>query len=165
MSDESKLEPTRTSEVSPQPEKPVIDVSKLPSMPPAGSKAWQGGRKSDRLRGVGCGCGLVILIAAIVTAYLGLRQKVWSSLAEVRQGIERSILTEVGPDEKQRLLNNLERFETVVAAGDDPYPAIGRFVAVGREALADFVVEPEEAERLNQLLEEELVGVTGDTAP
>ncbi len=117
------------------------------------------------MRVVGWGCGLVILIAAIVTAYLGLRQRVWSSFAEVRQGLERSILTEVGPEEKQRLLNNLELFETVVATGDDPYPAIGRFVAAGREALADFVVEPDEAERLNRLLEEELTGRSGDTAP
>ncbi len=29
----------------------------------------------------------------------------------------------------------------------------------------DFVVEPDEAERLNRLLEEELTGRSGDTAP
>jgi len=133
-----------------------IDVSKLPSLPPAGSKAWQGSQRAGRLRVVGCGCALLILIAAIVTAYVSLRQKVWSSFAEVRQGIERSILTEVGPEEKQRLLDNLKQFESVVTTRSDPYPAIGGFVAAGRKALADFVVEPDEVETLNLLLEEEL---------
>lgn len=108
------------------------------------------------MRTVGCGCGLLILIAAIVTAYLSLRQRVWSSYEAVRQGVERSILVEVGPEEKQRLVGNLRRFDRLIENADDPYPAIGRFVAAGREALADFVVEPEEAERLNRLLEEEL---------
>ena len=156
MSDELKPGAIQPAEGSTEQGTLEIDVSKLPSLPPAGAKAWQGSQRAGRLRVVGCGCGLLILIAAIVTAYLGLRQKVWSSFAEVRQGIERSILTDVDPEEKQRLLDNLGRFEFVVLKGDDPYPAIGRFVAAGREALADFVVEPEEAEELNLMLEEEL---------
>ncbi len=156
MSTEPKPEPTRSVDGSLQGEKPPIDVSKLPSLPPTGSKAWQGSQRAGRLRAVGCGCALLILIAAIVTAYVSLRQKVWSSFAEVRQGIERSILTEVDPEAKQRLLDNLKQFESVVTTRSDPYPAIGHFVAAGRKALADFVVEPDEVETLNLLLEEEL---------
>ncbi len=156
MSDEPKPESIQRAEVSSDHETPEIDVWKLPSLPPAGSKAWRGSPRSGRLRGVGCGCGLLILIAAIVTAYLGLRQRVWSSYDEVREGLKLSILTEVGPEEKQRLLDNLELYERMIAESDDPFPSIGRFVGVARKALADFVVEPDEAEELNRLLEEEL---------
>jgi len=99
---------------------------------------------------------LLILIAAIVTAYMGLRQKVWSSYDEVREGLKRSILTEVGHEEKQRLLDNIANFEMMVAEVNDPFPSIGRFVGVGRKVLADFVVEPDEAEELNRMLEEEM---------
>lgn len=44
----------------------------------------------------------------------------------------------------------------MVSDSDDPYPAIGRFNSAGREVLADFVVDPGEAERLNQMLEKEM---------
>lgn len=144
-----------TENVGPE-EAPRVDVSKLPALPPAGSTAWRGSRKSGRWRGFGCGCGLVVLGAAIITAYFGLRQRVWSSFDEVRHGLERSILLEVGPEEKQRLLENLSLFEKMISDSDDPYPAIGRFVAAGRKTLADFVVDPEEAERLNVLIEKEM---------
>jgi hypothetical protein len=156
MSDEAKPGPIQRAEVSTEHESPEIDFSKLPALPPGGSKAWLGASSSGRLRFVGCGCGLLILIAAIVTAYLGLRQKVWSSYDEVREGLKHSILTEVGPEEKQRLLDNIANFETMVSEVDDPFPSIGRFVGVGRKALADFVVEPDEAEKLNLMLEEEI---------
>lgn len=157
MSDKPEREPTIQPDVSTGHESVDIDVSKLPALPPVGSKEWRGSRKSGRWRGVGCGCGLVVLIAAIITAYAGLRQKVWSSFDEVRHGLERSILVEVAPEEKQRLLENLRLYKTVVSDSDDPYPAIGRFVSAGREALADFVVDPDEAERINQLLEKEMI--------
>ncbi|MCK5377952.1 MAG: hypothetical protein KAJ78_01055 [Acidobacteria bacterium] len=156
MSEDSRSDPTRTPDEPTATKRPEIDISKLPALPPQGSRAWRGSRKSSRWRVVGCGCGVVILIAAMATAFLGLRQRVWSSFTKVRQGIERSILTEVGPEEKQRLRDNLDRFEAMVLESDDPFPAIGRFVRVGRKAMADFVVEPDEADELNRLLEQEL---------
>ncbi len=100
-----------------------------------------------------------------MTAYLGLRQKVWSSFDEVREGVKRSILTEVAPEEEQRLQRNIELFEKMVLESDDPFPSIGRFVGVGRKALADFVVESDEAEELNQMLEEELARASGGSSP
>jgi len=156
MSDEPKTEPIQSADVPAEHESPGVDVWNLPDLPPAGSKAWRGASGSGRWRFVGCGCGLLILIAAIVTAYMGLRQKVWSSYDKVREGLKKSILAEVGPEEKQRLLGNIADFEMMVAESNDPFPSIGRFVGVGRKALADFVVEPDEADELNRMLEEEL---------
>lgn len=165
MSDELKPEPIRLRDEPMGTEMPEVDVPKLPPLPPPGSKAWGRSRIGSRVRWLGCGCGVIILIAAIITAYLGLRDQVWSSYTDVRRGLEHSLLVDVDREEKQRLLDNLELFETVVSNSNDPYPAIGRFVRAGREALADFVVDPEEAVRLSRLLEEELAEQSGDPAP
>ena len=156
MKNEFGRDGVRVSEEVPGAGRPVIDPSQLPELPPPDSRAWRGSSNSGPWRGVGCGCALLILIASIITAYTGLRQKVWSSYDEVREGLKRSILTEVDPEEKQRLLENIADFEMMVAESDDPFPSIGRFVGVGRRVLADFVVEPDEAEELNLMLEEEL---------
>ena len=165
MSDQSKQEPIQLSDDSARPERTEIDISQLPALPPPGSKVWGRSRGGGRARWLGCGCGVIILIAAIVTAYLSLRKQVWSSYEEVRGGLERSILVEVEPQEKQRFLDNLGRFETVISAGDDPYPSIGRFVRAGRQALADFSVDSDEVEELNRLLEETMAEASGTPSP
>lgn len=105
---------------------------------------------------------MLILIVAIFVAYQGLRRRVWSSYSEVQQGLERSILSSVGQDEKQRLLTNLERFDANIANRDDPYPSIGRFVAAGRNILDDYVVDSEEVVEINQLIEDELSNAPGE---
>lgn len=156
MNDESNTEPNRPAAGGTVFERTQIDVSKLPALPPAGSASWRSSGKAGRWRGIGCGCSLVVLCAAMISAYLGLRQKVWSSFGQVRHGLERSIVVEVKPEEKERLLKNLGLFKTMVSDSDDPYAAIGRFVSAGREVLVDFVVDPDEVERLNQMLEEEM---------
>ena len=74
MTDEIEREVNNASEESLKTGRPTIDVSQLPELPPPESRMWSEGRRTGRLRSVGCGCALVSLVGTMVTAYLGLRQ-------------------------------------------------------------------------------------------
>ncbi len=56
----------------------------------------------------------------------------------------------------ERLEGNLEAFREHVETSRDPYPAIGRFVGIAREAVVDWAVDADEVSQLNSMLEGEL---------
>jgi hypothetical protein len=164
MNDSSKSGPNPEAEDLIPTQKQEIDISRLPDLPPPESRVWGRSRYGGRARWFGCGCGLVLLAAGILIAYFSLRDQVWSSYADVRAGLQRSILAEVDDEEKRAFLDKLDRFDEMVQGSDDLYGTIGRFVKAGREVLDDHVVDFTEIEKLNRLLDEELNRRAGTTS-
>jgi hypothetical protein len=156
MNDSSKSGPNPEIEDQIPTQRQEIDISRLPDLPPPDSRVWGRSRHGGRARWFGCGCGLVLLGAGILIAYLSLRDQVWSSYEDVRGGLQGSILTEVDDEEKKAFLDSLDRFDVMVKDTTDPYEIIGRFVKAGRAALDDHVVDSGEIAELNRLFDEEL---------
>jgi hypothetical protein len=144
----------------PQP-RGAIDPRLLPALPPPSSKSWDRRVNPRSWYLLGCSAGVVVLVVVIVAGYLGLRRTVWRTFDEMGEAVERSVVVDVPKSERVRLERNLARFREQVESSPNPYPAIGRFVSLAREVVADWAVDRAEVERLNAFLRDELGGLGG----
>jgi hypothetical protein len=123
---------------------------------------WQSGGKPGRWATIGCGLGIVILLATLFAGSNLLKKTVWSGYAGARNRIVNNLPGNLPPGERMRLTRNLDRFTTQLEVQKDPYPIMGEFQKLAREVFEDRVISREEVEQLNVFLESHLPGGPDD---
>ena len=151
---ETEREPEAPAEVAPVPAQPLpVEVS-LP-LPTTGKEAWRGG---------GSGCGprarlylMVVagagLVAILLVGLSVMRRGVWVTMDQGRQAVVQNLPYELSPSERQRIINNLDRFRALLEASDDPYPMMGDFMTRVRAVLKDNQLTVNEVGGLNLYIE------------
>jgi len=126
--------------------------------------AWKTGSAPGRWATIGCGLAIVVLIAALFTGSTLMRRTVWAGYAGASQRVMAYVAGDVQPAERMRLKRNLEAFSVHLKKQDDPFPIMGEFQRLAREALEDRLVDRDEVEEFNLFLETQLTG-TGLAVP
>jgi len=128
----------------------------LLSAGPADKPAWKSGSGPGRWATIGCGLGIVVLIAALFTGSTLMRKTVWAGYAGASQRVMAYVAGDVQPAERMRLKRNLDAFSVYLRNHDDPFPIMGEFQRLAREALEDRSVDLDEVEEFNLFLETQL---------
>ena len=137
------------------------EVSLSPELLAAGradKAAWKSGKGPGRWATIGCGLGIVVLIAALFTGSTLMRKTVWAGYAGASQRVMAYVAGDVQPAERMRLKRNLDAFSAHLRKQDDPFPVMGEFQRLAREALDDRLVTRDEVDELNLFLEVQLAG-------
>ncbi len=119
---------------------------------------WDSGSRPGKWTTIGCGLGLVVLIAALFAGSSMLKKTVWAGFSGTGQRLVANLPGDLEPGERMRLTRNLDRFAAQVKLQDDPYEAMGEFQRLAREALEDHRITHEEVEEINIFLESQLPG-------
>lgn len=153
------------------PSKPAEEQKEArPEMPPefvaaqasqATKTKWDSGPRPGRWSTIGCGLGIVVLIAALFVGSSLLRKTVWAGFAGTCNRIEANLPLDLPPGERMRLTRNIDRFTALIKHQDDPYEAMGEFQQLARKAIEDRVVDRDEVEEINLFLERKLAESTG----
>ena len=144
-------------EETPAPKPPPPSLS--PELLAAGRKdkaAWKSGSGPGRWATIGCGLGIVVLIAALFTGSTLMRKTVWAGFAGASQRVVANLPGDLPPGERMRLTRNLEAFSAYLKRHDEPFPVMGEFQALVREVLEDRLITDDEVEELNLFLESKL---------
>jgi hypothetical protein len=150
--------PVETEEDSP-PEKKPSPPTLSPELLAAGradKDAWKSGSGPGRWATIGCGLGVVVLIAALFAGSTLMRKTVWAGFAGAGQRVMANLPGDLSPGERMRLKSNLDRFAAYLKKHDEPFPVMGEFQALVREALEDRLITRDEVEKLNLFLEPKL---------
>lgn len=118
-----------------------------------GKEPWKGAGCSNRLPLYGCLFGLIILIGFLIAGTSMMRRTVWVNMERGRRVVVRSLPRNLPAAERQRTLQNLDRFRAVLEASKDPYPTMGEFMNRVRDILRDGRLTAEEVGGLNVFLE------------
>jgi hypothetical protein len=125
--------------------------------------AWKsGGATPGRWTTIGCGLGIVMLIAALFAGSSLMKRTVWTGFAGTRQRVVVNLPGNLPPGERMQLVRNLDRFAVLLENHSDPYPLMGDFQRRVRAAFEDGQITREEATELNAFLEENLPGGRSD---
>ncbi len=124
----------------------------------ADKPAWKTGSASGRWATIGCGLGIVVLIAALFTGSTIMRKTVWAGYAGASQRVMAYVAGDVQPAERMRLKRNLDAFSVHLKKQDDPFPVMGEFKRLAREALVDRSVTRGEVEEISLFVEAQLAG-------
>jgi hypothetical protein len=118
-----------------------------------GKEPWKGAGCSSRLPLYGCLFGLVILIGFLIAGTSMMRRTVWVNMERGRRVVVQSLPRNLPAAERQRTIQNLDRFRAVLEASKDPYPTMGEFMNRVRDILRDGRLTQEEIGGLNVFLE------------
>jgi len=125
----------------------------------ADKAAWKSGSGAGRRWAtIGCGMGIVVLIAALFAGSSLMRKTVWARFAGSGQRVMVNLSGDLPPGERMRLKNNFARFTDYLKKHEDPFPVMGKFQTLAKGALEDGRVTRDEVEELNLFLESELAG-------
>jgi len=155
--------------MAPQVVNPRVVAAATPAVPPellmptrSKSPKWQSGGKPGRWTTIGCGLGIVMLLATLFAGSNLLKRTVWSGYAGTRNRIVNNLPGDLPPGERMRLTRNLDRFSAQLRIHDDPYPIMGEFQKLARVVFEDRVITRDEVGQLNVFLEEHLPGGPSD---
>jgi hypothetical protein len=119
-----------------------------------GKEAWRGGAGcSSRFGLYGCLLGLALLIGMLFVGTSMMRRTVWVNLDRGRRVLVRSLPRELPAAERQRTIQNLDRFRVLLEKVEDPYPLMGEFMNRVRDVLDDGRLTVDEVGGLNVYLE------------
>ena len=144
-------------EVSPAPAKPTVNLS--PELLAAGRSdkaAWKSGKGPGRWATIGCGLGIVVLIAALFAGSTLMRKTVWAGLAGSNQRVVGNLPPDLSPGERMRLKDNIGKFTVYLKKHSEPFPLMGEYQALVRRVLDDRQISKDEVEELNLFLESKL---------
>jgi len=145
---------TETNETT-EPKK-IEPPAEFVASPSGRAVKWDSGSRPGKWATIGCGLGLVVLIASLFAGSSMLRKTVWAGFAGTGQRLVSNLPGDLPPGERMRLTRNLERFTAQVKAQDDPYESMGGFQRLARAAMEDQRVTHEEVEEINIYLESQL---------
>jgi len=147
-------EPKAPAEVEekPQPSAPLPTEVVFEGLA-SGKEPWKGAGCSNRLPLYGCLFGLVILIGVLIAGTSMMRRTVWVNMERGRRVVIQSLPRNLPAAERQRTIQNLDRFRAVLEASKDPYPTMGDFMNRVRDILDDGRLTAEEVGGLNVYLE------------
>jgi hypothetical protein len=126
------------------------------------ASSWDRDARPGKWTTIGCGIGIVLLIAALFAGSSLLRKTVWAGLAGTSQRIVTNLPGDLPPGERMRLTRNLDRFAAALEQQDEPYEAIGQFQKLARKVMEDRVISHDEVEELNVFLESNLPPSSAD---
>jgi hypothetical protein len=126
-------------------------------------RSWQGGGGLSRWATLGCGAGVVVLVALLAVG-IGLTKRTASMAFErSQQRLMAAVEQRNQPPERLRTSRNVERFKAQLRVARDPYPLMGEFMKRVQEVLDDGSLDADEVEEVNLFLESHLPPAT--TAP
>lgn len=137
---------------SPPVELPIEFTAAKASRPPK----WDSGSKPGTWTTIGCGMGIVLLVAALFAGSSLMKRTVWTGFSGARQRVVANLEGDVPPGERMALIRDLDRFAAQLENHPDPYPIMGDFQKRVRAALEDERITRDEAAELNAFLEEHL---------
>jgi len=144
---------------APAPKQPPPTLS--PELMAAGRKdkaAWKSGKGPGRWATIGCGLGIVVLIAALFAGSTLMRKTVWAGFAGAHQRVVGNLPADLSPGERMRLKDNLGEFTGYLKRHNEPFPLMGEYQALVRKVLEDRLITRDEVEELNLFLESKLNG-------
>jgi hypothetical protein len=119
-----------------------------------GKEPWRGGGGcSSRLPLYGCLFGMALLIGILFIGTSMMRRTVWVNLEKAQRAVVQSLPRNLPAAERQRTIENLERFRALLESSKDPYPEMGEFVNRVRAVLKDGRFTAEEVGGLNVFIE------------
>jgi len=119
-----------------------------------GKEPWRGGSGcSNRLPLYGCLIGLLLVIGVLFAGTSMMRRTVWVNMDRGRRAVAQQLPRNLPAAERQRTIQNLERFRSLLEATKDPYPAMGEFMNRARDILKDGRLTIDEVGGLNVYLE------------
>jgi hypothetical protein len=148
-------EPRSPTEIEEMPEgeaPPAPDEVVLEGLA-SGKESWKGSGCSTRVKLYGCLIGMVLLIAALLVGTSMMRRMVWVNMGLGQQAVVKFLPRDLPAAERQRTIQNLDRFRAVLEASDDPYDEMGEFMNRVREMVEDRKLTAEELEEFNSYLE------------
>jgi hypothetical protein len=126
-------------------------------------RSWQSGGGLSRWATLGCGAGVVVLVALLAVG-IGLTKRTASMAFErSQQRLMAAVEQRNQPPERLRTSRNMDRFRVQLAVARDPYPLMGEFMKRVQESLDDGTLDADEVEEFNRFLESHLLSAT--TAP
>jgi hypothetical protein len=126
-------------------------------------RSWQSGGGLSRWATLGCGAGVVVLVALLAVG-IGLTKRTASMAFErSQQRLMAAVEQRNQPPERLRTSRNMDRFRAQLAVARDPYPLMGEFMKRVQESLDDGTLDADEVEEFNRFLESHLPSAT--TAP
>jgi len=140
---------------APKPSPPMLS----PELMAAGRSdkaAWKSGKGPGRWATIGCGLGIVVLIAALFAGSTLMRKTVWAGYAGAHQRVAGNLPPDLSPGERMRLKNNLGQFTVYLKKHSEPFPLMGEYQALVRKVLDDRQITKDEVEELNLFLESKL---------
>ncbi len=154
IEDSESEEPQAPAEVeeAPRPKAPAATEVVFEGLA-TGKEPWRGSGCSSRLPLYGCLFGLVLLIGILFVGTSMMRRTVWVNLEKARRAVVQSLPRDLPAVERQRTVDNLERFRAMLEASKDPYPEMGEFVNRVRAVLQDGRFTAEEVGGLNVFIE------------
>jgi len=118
--------------------------------------AWKSGSNLGRWATIGCGLGIVVLIAALFAGSSLMRKTVWTGFAGTSRRVVTNLPGDLPPGERMRLTGNLDAFAAYLKDQDEPFPIMGEFQDLARQVLEDRLISRDEVEELNVFLEAQL---------
>ncbi len=122
----------------------------------AGRPDWSAGGPPGRWATIGCGLGVVVLIAALFAGSSLTRRTVWAGFAGARQRLVANLPGDLPPGERVELIRRLDALAAELERRDDPYPAMGELQRLVRTMLEDGQVTRDELAGLDTYLDREL---------
>lgn len=140
-----------TSEATPESAPPDLAAART-----AGRPDWSAGGPPGRWATIGCGLGVVVLVAALFAGSSLTRKTVWAGFAGARQRLVANLPGDLSPGERVELIRRLEALAAELELRDDPYPAMGELQRLVRAVLEDGQVTRDELSELDTYLDREL---------
>ena len=158
MTDENntKLPPEEVDVVEEEKPAPVELPAEFIESPSGRAVKWDSGGRPGKWTTIGCGLGLLVLIAALFAGSSLLKKTVWAGFSGTGNRLVSNLPADLPPGERMRLTRNLDRFTAQVKQQDDPYEAMGEFQRLARTAMEDQRITQDEVEELNEFLEAHL---------
>ena len=154
-----KTTPIETDDDATAPPKSTVSLSpELMAAGRADKAAWKSGKGPGRWATIGCGLGIVVLIAALFAGSSLMRKTVWAGFAGAQQRVVGNLPANLSPGERMRLKDNLGRFTIQLKKHHEPFPLMGEFQDLVRTVFEDRQITREEVEELNLFLESKLNG-------
>jgi hypothetical protein len=119
-------------------------------------RSWQGGGGLSRWATLGCGAGVVVLVALLAIGIGLTRRTAWMAFDRSQQRLMAAVEHRNQPPERLRTSRNVERFKAQLHVARDPYPLMGEFMKRVQEDLADGGLDGDEVEEFNRFLESHL---------
>jgi hypothetical protein len=136
--------------------KQVVLPAEFVATPTGRAVKWDSGSRPGKWATIGCGLGLVVLIAALFAGSSMLKKTVWAGFAGTSNRLVANLPGDLAPGERMRLTRNLGRFTAQAKLENDSYEAMGEFQRLARGAMEDNRITAEEVEEINVFLESQL---------
>jgi len=157
MTDENNVTPPPfEDDVEVVEETKPAEVELPPAFVAARTTGWDQPSRPGKWTTIGCGLGIVLLIAALFAGSRLLEKTVWAGLAATCRSLEANLPGDLPPGERMRLTRNIDRFAVQMRSLDEPFEIVGEFQKLTRAAMDDQRITRAEVEEINVFIEAQL---------